>query len=233
MLEFEAGIGSHITKTAKDAIAFSKEQNELVHFTFNGIDIYVNEFSLPELVTRDFLDCHKLGLESVGPAFVEEYDDKTLAAIEKYDAEESIREAERTRIYEEKEAAKKVAFETEVKAEEIEIIDQAAWDDWKSKNTDRYGAGIFRYAEYWATLMQAQAKDEGKEIDMQFIIDHAEASSFKADIEGITGFMYGAAVSILSKCWKHGELLRKWHNKEYGHDGDGVVNPAVLTLNVD
>ena len=48
--------------------------------------------------------------------------------------------------------------------------------------------------------------------------------------EGITGFMYGAAVSILSQCWEYGEYLRKWHNKDYGYDGDGVVNPAVITV---
>jgi len=47
---------------------------------------------------------------------------------------------------------------------------------------------------------------------------------------GITGFMYGCAVNLLSQCWKHGEELRKWHNKEYGHEGDGVVNPAVFTI---
>lgn len=42
--------------------------------------------------------------------------------------------------------------------------------------------------------------------------------------------MYGMAVSILSQCWKYGEFLRKWHNKEYGYEGDGVVNPAVMTV---
>lgn len=47
---------------------------------------------------------------------------------------------------------------------------------------------------------------------------------------GHKGFMYGVAVSILSQCWEYGECLRKWHNKEYGYDGDGVVNPAVITV---
>ena len=47
---------------------------------------------------------------------------------------------------------------------------------------------------------------------------------------GITGFQYGAAVSVLSTHWKYGEQLRKWHNKEYYHDGEGVVNPAIITL---
>jgi hypothetical protein len=233
MLEFESDFGSHITKDVEDAIKLAKEQNELVHFNFNEIDIYVNEFSLPGLVVRDFLNSYKLGVKSIGPAYIKEYDEKTLAAIKKYDAEEAIREAERTRIYKEEELAKKLALETEVKDEEIEITDQENWDDRKTKNADDYGAAILRYAEHWATLMQAQAKKEGKEIDMQFIIDHAREASFKADVEGITGFMYGAAVSVLAKCWKYGELLRKWHNKEYSNDGDGIVNPAVLTIKAD
>lgn len=46
----------------------------------------------------------------------------------------------------------------------------------------------------------------------------------------ITGFMYGCAVSILSQCWEYGEYLRKWHNKKYDYDGDGAVNPAVITV---
>ncbi len=60
--------------------------------------------------------------------------------------------------------------------------------------------------------------------------DIAEKTSHAADNEGITGFMYGCAVSILAHCWKHGEELRKWHNGEYKYDGDGVVNPAILTI---
>lgn len=61
-------------------------------------------------------------------------------------------------------------------------------------------------------------------------VDNAKQLSYEADKEGITGFMYGAAVSILSQCWEYGEFLRKWHNKEYEYDGDGVVNPAVITV---
>ena len=65
---------------------------------------------------------------------------------------------------------------------------------------------------------------------MKIIVDNAERLSHEADEEGITRFMYGAAVSILSQCWEYGEHLRKWHNKEYGYEGDGVVNPAVITV---
>ena len=72
--------------------------------------------------------------------------------------------------------------------------------------------------------------EENKDNPMQVIIDNAERCGFKADEEGITGFMYGCAVNILSQCWEYGEYLRKWHNKEYNYDGDGVVNPAIMTI---
>jgi len=44
----------------------------------------------------------------------------------------------------------------------------------------------------------------------------AEEASLLADSEGVTGFMYGAAVAMLSQCWVLGEGLRRWHNKEVG-----------------
>ena len=68
--------------------------------------------------------------------------------------------------------------------------------------------------------------------------DVAKQTSHDADLEGITGFMYGCAVSILSKCWKHGEDLRRWHNldTQIGNEGEkanesgGVLNPALLSV---
>lgn len=106
----------------------------------------------------------------------------------------------------------------------MKIKDHKNYEDWKANNTDGYGSAIFRYAEKWANLMEDEI-NKGKRIQ-----DIAENISNEADTEGITGFMYGAAVSILSRCWEYGEELRKWHNKEYDYDGDGVVNPAVINI---
>jgi hypothetical protein len=58
------------------------------------------------------------------------------------------------------------------------------------------------------------------------------------DNDGITGFMYGCAVSILSKVWIHGEQLRRWHNLktqlrdegEKANQTGGVLNPALLCI---
>lgn len=106
----------------------------------------------------------------------------------------------------------------------VAVTDQKAWDEWKAKNTDAYGAAIFEYAEKWAMLMQIEMHN-GKSLEAI-----AESTSFELGFLGITGFMYGAAVSILSQCWLYGDRLKKWHNDKYNHKGDGVVNPAILTI---
>ena len=104
------------------------------------------------------------------------------------------------------------------------------YKDWHDKNSDEYSRACFTYAERWAELLEAEI-DKSNDV-MKCFVDNADRLSHEADTEGITGFMYGCAVSILSQ-WEYGEYLRKWHNKEYGYDGDGVVNPAVMTVGVD
>ena len=99
-------------------------------------------------------------------------------------------------------------------------------------NTEPYGAAVMTYAERWARLMEVRmAKGER-------IADIADQCSHLADVEGITGFMYGCAVSTLAAVWIHGEALRLWHNKttQLGTEGDkanesgGVLNPAMLSI---
>lgn len=99
-----------------------------------------------------------------------------------------------------------------------------------NKNLDPYGHAVYTFAERWAELMEREIL---KSDDPAAVITaQAEALSREADTEGITGFMYGCAVSILSACWLYGEQLRVWHNAQYGHTGDGVVNPAIITIRV-
>lgn len=97
----------------------------------------------------------------------------------------------------------------------------------KEKNSDPYGACGYRYLQKWAELMEEKivAGNKLKEI--------ADKASHEADTEGITGFMYGCAVSTLAHFWVHGEELKKWHNKEHDYEGEGVVNPAILSISVN
>lgn len=89
---------------------------------------------------------------------------------------------------------------------------------------DFYSLGVVNYVRRWAELMERDIANGAK------VVDIADGTSREADTEGITGYMYGCAVSALSRFWEHGEELRKWHNKEYNYEGDGVVNPAIITI---
>ncbi len=100
------------------------------------------------------------------------------------------------------------------------------YDHYVSINSDGYGAAIIRYGEAWADLMEAELAS-GKQLK-----DVAEPTSMTADTDGITGYMYGAAVSGLAEFWEHGEELRRWHNAKHNVSPDqaGTVNPAILTI---
>ena len=89
---------------------------------------------------------------------------------------------------------------------------------------DGYSYAVVRYMKRWAELMEKEIEHGSK------LIDIAKRTSDEADTEGITGFMYGCAVSALSQFWEYGEELRKWHNKGYNYEGNGVVNPAIITF---
>lgn len=115
---------------------------------------------------------------------------------------------------------------------QIKTDKQDEYRDWKAKNTDPYGAECFRYAESWADLMEKRLANGEK------LADFAKQTSHEADTDGVTGFMYGMAVSILSMAWVHGEELRRWHNldTQIGNEGEkanedgGTLNPALLNI---
>lgn len=144
-----------------------------------------------------------------------------------------------------KHSAEEIASDTAIRAEQkalldgalsvagpIELVDEEGWNKFKSNNTDGYGGRVVRYAEEWARLMQTRLSNG------ETIPQCADELSRLADDDGITGYMYGCAVGVLAKVWKHGEALRRWHNKEtqIGTEGDkanesgGVLNPALLSI---
>lgn len=92
---------------------------------------------------------------------------------------------------------------------------------------DFYEAGIFRFAERWGSMMEQELGDGFT------VAESAVKTEHQAYTDGITGYMYGRAVDILSDFWEHGEDLRQWHNRKYNYSGEGVINPAVLTMPED
>lgn len=225
--KLETGAGDHFQKVAERAKEIASMENfkgDAVEFDFNGVKCVVNKTTNLEWLWRDYTNAHRMDWKVIGADCVPFYEPEVQAELERRNKEAEEKQEQQRKEWEAKDKAEREAFEAKTKGIEIELSDVEGWNDWKSKNTDGYGAAIFEYAEGWAKLMQVEIA-RGKKL-----IECAEPTSFQLGFLGITGFMYGAAVSILAKCWKYGEDLRKWHNKEYNHEGDGVVNPALLSV---
>lgn len=115
----------------------------------------------------------------------------------------------------------------------MKVSDESAWQKWRENNTDGYGSAVIRYAERWADVMEKRMREAGAPLGKV-----AKQASHDADTEGITGFMYGAAVAVLATSWEHGEELRRWHNldTQIGDEGaranatGGVLNPAMFNV---
>ena len=96
-------------------------------------------------------------------------------------------------------------------------------------NQDPYGMAVYRYASEWATLMEKRITETEGVLTIE---DIAKPCSREADTEGITGFMYGCAVSMLADIWVFGDELRRWHNldTQIGNEGE-IANEKGTTLN--
>lgn len=224
-MKLNTSAGDSFNEVAQKAKSISVRTKQIVNFDFNGINCIVSEKIDLDLLYRDYSNSFIMDWKQVGPDCLIEYEPEVFKELTlRKDANEKKRQSEE-KEYRIKEEKAREAFSKKVSGIRIELFDSETYNSWKSKNTDPYGACCFEYAEGWAKLMQKEISNGNK------IEDVAEKTSFELNFLGITGFMYGMAVNILSKCWVHGEQLREWHNKEYNHTGDGVVNPAVLTIN--
>ena len=114
----------------------------------------------------------------------------------------------------------------------MKLKDKEAWAKFVEVNDDPYGGAVVEYSKQWAELMEKKMS-QGEKLE-----DIAQQASHEADASGITGFMFGCAVSTLSQCWEFGEELRLWHNLETqissegekANEEGGVLSPALLNL---
>jgi hypothetical protein len=231
---FEVSPGANITATIAEAIKRARSAGREIVFEFNGVTVAVQADSYPELIHRDWSRSMSgyIG-KRVGPYPSERLTSAELANDAKVEAKNEERRRIATASYEKKAAAKLAATEARlVGAPQMEFSDVDGWDQFKANNSDGYGGAVVSYAERWARLMQVDLV-AGKRLE-----DIADSTSHEADLEGITGFMYGCAVSTLAHTWKHGEALRRWHNLktqirnegERANESGGVLNPALLNL---
>lgn len=210
--KIEAHAGEHISKAAQRAVDLVAGEPS-VSFAFNEITLTV--------------------IRGMSAADVcAEYDRRSEERHAAYVASPKYKERQRQAEERERERVRKLDTALLEAPAAMTLKDAEAWEKWRANNTDGYGAACVRYAELWARTM------EGMIAGGVTLADCAEEASHIADSEGFTGFMYGAAVSMLSTVWIHGEALRRWHNKEtqLGDEGDranatgGVLNPVLLSI---
>lgn len=225
---------SLIIDTIKEMIGLAKKGNFTAKQELNGVTVLVNGDSNADLIFRDQQRAQSGYVEGeVGP-----YPKAKLTAEDKANdariADKNERESrKRSAEYEKKARAHREKVEAKLaNAPAIELADEAGWQKSKQVNSDGYGGAVMTYSERWARLMQVEMANGKK------LADVADATSQEADLEGITGFMYGCAVSQLASCWKHGDELRRWHNikTQLGNEGEkanesgGVLNPTLLSI---
>lgn len=208
-MKYDPCAGTTINNAVKTCCELANQHNKNVEMTFNGIIVTIS----PN--TSDKQD-----------VYIKYYHDELDRQHQEYINSEKYKQLQKDQ--EAKELQRKTDLELLLKdaPDHFTVIEEfrEKYEKQKELNTDPYGTAVMKYMDLWARLMEGQIN---KGIMLK---DCADKLSHIADIEGITGFMYGAAVAMLSDCWIYGEELRKWHNGEYNYEGDGVVNPAILTI---
>lgn len=212
-IRMEVFAGNTIYSACDEAVEMAKRELCNVEFEFNEQQLTATPDTDPKALAKQFMDeCNRRHAEYI-------------ASPEYKRQQEEYARKER-----ERDNALTVALAGA--PEHMTLRDPEGWKKSCEVNNDGYGGAVMTYAERWARLMEARMSKGER------IADMAEECSHLADSEGITGFMYGCAVSILSKVWQHGEALRLWHNlkTQIGTEGEkanesgGVLNPAILSV---
>lgn len=232
---FEVSPGAEVTNTIHEAAERAQREGRAIVFDFNEIIVTVRADSDSALLVRDYhralsgyTDKH------IGPYPAVELTDAEKAHDAAVEAQNEARRQRSQAEYDARQRAREAAAEAKLlDAPPLDLIAPEAWRDWYDKQgDDGYGRAVFTFAERWARLMQVEIAQGAR------VADIADRLVSEADIEGITGFMYGCAVSALAKCWRHGEELRRWHNlktqiRDEGvraNESGGVLNPALLNI---
>ncbi len=213
---FDPCPGTTITDAASAMVALAVETGDTITASFNGITLTATSATTPGDVIAAYWS------ESTRRREAYEASPEYAARLE------AAKEAQRVKEAELAEALKAAPEAMTVRP----APDGDTWERCVSINTDPYSAGTIAFTALWGRLMEGQLA-AGKTV-----AECARKMSSVADTEGITGFMYGCAVSFLAKFWVHGEDLRRWHNldTQIGKEGEaanasgGVLNPALLSI---
>lgn len=227
--KLNASAGNNFSTVAEKAKQIATEKNVTVEFEFNGVTCLVDKNTNLEWLYRDYSNSWTMDWKTVGADCLPAYEPEVQAELEKRTKARAEKQAIEDAVYRAKEAKDKKEFEAKVEGIELDFSDVEGWNKSREVNSDGYGGAALDYAEGWAKLMQIEIA-KGKTVAECY--DYSQKG---LGFLGITGFQFGCAVSVLSQTWKHGEELRKVHNKKYGvsEEKKGTVNPAILTVSIN
>lgn len=187
-LVYDAMCGDYITDVIEKMIALSKKEGKPVQTTFNGATFSVTADTKPD----EALNLWNQIMEKNAEAY--------------RNSPEGIKAAAEEKARKEKKAREDAEVSALIIDEVLELTAEKAWKKIVRFNTDPYGSGVVRYAERWGKLMQVEMRKQGASVLIKNIV---EATKFKADNEGMTGFSASCARNLLIRCWKHGAELGK------------------------
>lgn len=88
------------------------------------------------------------------------------------------------------------------------------FETWRAAQTSDYEKVIFIFAERWADGIEDLLEWLPDE-DLGSIARRAECEACEElNLGSMSGYSYGCAVALLADVWKHGEALRRWHNRD-------------------
>lgn len=207
-IEWEPRVWTPIKAAIGEATSMARATQKHVRFEFNGYHVEVAGDSDSDLMYRDWrrtLDGCISGTVGPYPKRILSPDD--TANDERMRAE-IYAEVERMESESRAQAAKATAErDAQLATAPAMSRDATAWQvAVDAQNGEICGLAVLLFAERWARLMQ-KAMIGGKSIAA--IAD--DTASIADTGIGISGFMYGAAVSILAQTWVYGEELKQWH----------------------
>lgn len=214
MKTYEPGPGESISDTARKMVVMAKHFGEIVTATFNEIPLDAMPTSDAEEIAAGYM------------AEMQRRSDEYHASPEYAESQRKAKEAHERKVQEQA-AALATAPAT------LTLRNPEGWLKAVEVNkADPYSNAVIVFAEKFARIM------EGRMAAGETLAQCADAACSLADDDGLTGFMYGAAVSTLAQTWIHGDELRRWHNRQYmpeekaklADESGGTVNPAILTI---
>jgi hypothetical protein len=227
----ETGAGDQFDKVAlkakETANKLTVKTLRIVQFEFNGRTVLVSKDTNLDHLWRDYSNSWTMDWREIGPNCVAEYAPSVQKELDGRQKIQQEKQDAQQKEWDLQEAKERAATEQKTAGIVFEVVPglETEYAQYVEKNSaDGYSKAVIEYGETWAKLMQIEIAN-GKEVK-----DIGDETQKGLGYLGITGFQYGCAVNGLSHFWKHGESLRIWHNKGYGHEGKGVVNPAVLTI---